>query len=78
MIRIKRDELARLREQQGMRSWAALARQIGVSPESLGRVINLRDGSSVRTGTWGKLCQALSTPERPVRLEDLVEWVSDE
>ena len=78
MIRIKRIELAALREARGWRYWSDVAREMGAHPEALRRVLNMRDAAGVRVGTFAKLAKALSTPERQVELWDVIENVPDE
>jgi len=72
-ITFRRDHLARLRDARGLPSDAALAREAGMQPQMLCRVVNMADVSDVRLRTLARLAAAVSTPEQRVRIEDLIE-----
>lgn len=77
MVRLRREQLAYLREARGMQHWHELAAAAGMPTQVLSRLIRRPDISGVRFGTVAKLCQALSTPESPVGLADLAEFIPD-
>lgn len=59
MIRIRGEEIARLRYLKGFRSEAALADQAGMSRQHLNRVLRADNASHVTLGTIDKICKAL-------------------
>lgn len=71
-LRIKREEVARLRVLRGFRSEAALARACGLTRQWLSLLFQ-GDPSRLRLGTLKNLLEALSTVEDPVFIEDLIE-----
>lgn len=46
-------------------------------PNVLTHILNLTDASGVRTGTWARLCEALSTQDHQVGLLDIIEHIPD-
>lgn len=76
-IRFKLEELARFQVLAGYRYMGQLARAAGMCPQQFSEIIRRPNARNVTLGSVGRICAALSTPERRVRLEDLVEHVPD-
>ena len=77
MVRIKIEEIARLRLMRGLRYEKDLATVVGVSRQHLNTILNKDAADSIALGTAWKICRALSTPDDPCRIEDVFEWVSE-
>jgi len=70
MIRIKREEVARLRVLRGLKSESAMARVAGLSRQYVSKILNNEDASGVTLGSIEKLCNALDC-----RIEEIIEHV---
>ena len=77
MVRIKREEVARLRVLRGFRSEAALAKAAGISRQHVNLIMRNANTPGITLGTLDKLCKALSVPDEPCKIEDIVEHVLD-
>lgn len=72
-IRVKREDVARLRIMRGLRSDAALARKAQMHPQHLSDVLSQKVDPTL--GTVSKICEALSLPGAPCRVEEILEYV---
>lgn len=78
VLRLKKEELARLRVLRGFRYQYQLADAAGMKRQQLEQIMSRADAGGVSLRSIDRLCAALSAPGDPVRIQDVLEYIPDE